>query len=117
MNHSESQLQRIENCFFLPTDILPDAAGQFGFSVARTAIATGILAVSLALLKFPSSPILAIVVIPLWCAAAGTLVDGRRGFFRGIIFSIVFPIYATIVLAFCAGVYFLFSLMHMTISG
>lgn len=117
MNLPETQVHRVANCFLLPTDILPDATGQFGFTLGRTAVATTIFAASLALMRLPASPILAAIVIPMWCAAAGMLVDGKRGFYRGIILSMLYPMYASIILAAVAGVYFLFLLTHMTISG
>ncbi|GAB5402240.1 MAG: hypothetical protein Aurels2KO_04710 [Aureliella sp.] len=110
-------MQRIANCFLLPTDILPSVPGQLGFTLGRTAVATAIFAVSLSLMRFPASPLLAAIVIPLWCATVGTLVDGKRGFYRGIILSMVYPMYAGIILAAAAGVYFLFLLTHMTIAG
>lgn len=117
VNPSQAQMQRIANCFLLPTDILPGAAGRFGFTLGRTAVATTIFAASLALMTFEASLLLAVAVIPMWCAAVGMLIDGKRGFYRGIILSMLYPMYASVILAAIAGVYFLFLLTHMTVAG
>lgn len=117
MKFHNAQMLRLANCFLLPTDILPGAAGQAGFSVTRIAAATSMLAVSLAAMRLTSSMLVASIVIPIWCAAIGTLVDGRRGFSRGVILSVVYPIYASIVATVCLGVFWLYALLHQMISA
>jgi len=105
----------LTDCILLPTNFLTDYPGQVGLSVQRTAAGTCLLAISLALLGLTPSPLMAGLVIPLWAGTAGVIVDGQRGLFRGILYAIVYPIYAGVVVSVCFGVYWLYANLHQEI--
>ncbi len=58
---------------FQPGDFLPDLDGRLGFSLGRTLAATGLLAMSLGIMRMIPTVAAGALVIPLWFAAVGAL--------------------------------------------
>lgn len=115
----QSRATNFQNWFtarlLLPTDFLADYPGNSGFTVLRIIVATSLFAVSLAMMRLTSSELLAGLVVPIWAGSLGTIFDGRRGFLRGVIYSVVFPMYAGIVVGICGLVYWVFVNLHQEI--
>ena len=59
----------------------------------------------------------AAIVIPTWCSAAGCLLGGYRGATRGLILSILYPIYFAVIIAGAALVFWIYALLHRVIAG
>ena len=102
---------------FTPGRILPDMPGKYGLNLRRMFAATTMLAVSLGLMRLIPNMGIAALVIPLWCASAGILVDGRRGALRGIILAVVYPIYCAMVLAVAFAAFWIYAIVHRLIAG
>lgn len=102
---------------FNPDRILPKMPGRHGFSVTRTLLATAGFALSLGLMKMVHEAGIAAAVIPLWCMSIGILVDGFRGAMRGIIISVVYPVYCAIWLSIAFFVFWMYVVIHSLIAG
>lgn len=102
---------------FFPKHILPTMRGQIGFSVGRTLVATTLFAVTLGLMRVVPSMVVGAIAIPMWCAAVGVLVDGQRGAMRGVVLSVVYPIYCSILLAIAFLVFWVYALLHTAIAS
>ncbi len=102
---------------FQPSDFLPDLDGRLGFSLGRTLAATGLLAVSLGIMRMIPTVAAGALVIPLWFAAVGALVDGTRGASRGAILAFVYPIYLTLVAAALGLLFWIYAVLHSAMLG
>lgn len=102
---------------FTPSDILPSMPGRSGISIQRILAATTLLAASLALMRIIPNLAAAAVVLPLWCACVGSLIDGFRGATRGIILAVVYPIYCSILIAIGVLVFWFYAVLHKIIAG
>lgn len=91
--------------------------GRYGLSVGRSLIATALFASTLALMKAVPNAAIAGIVIPIWLAAAGCLVDGYRGATRGIIVAVVYPLYLSIVIAIMCLIFWVYVMLHQSVSG
>ena len=102
---------------FKPDDFFPDMPGLYGLSVARSLAATTLIALSLALMKLIPSIMVGVIVIPLWCASVGAMLDGYRGAARGFITAIVYPIYFALIIALASLIFWIYALLHRAIAG
>ncbi|MFK7735057.1 MAG: hypothetical protein AB8B50_03450 [Pirellulaceae bacterium] len=102
---------------FAPGDFLPDYPGEMGFSVKRMMAATTLFAVTLVIMRVLANVGAAAIVLPLWCAAVGCMLDGFRGAARGFIIAIVYPIYFAINLAIGVLVFWGYALIHRALVG
>ena len=102
---------------FSPNDILPAMPGRSGISIQRIFAATSLFAASLGLMKLVPNLAAAAVVLPLWCASVGSLIDGFRGATRGIILAVVYPIYCSILIAIGVLVFWFYAVLHKLIAG
>lgn len=100
-----------------PDQVLPGMPGNYGITLIRVFCATTVFAFSLGLMRAVPNMGMAAAVIPLWCMALGSLVDGYRGALRGIILSVVYPIYCAIWLAVTFGIFWAYVLVHTLIAG
>ena len=102
---------------FSPSDILPSMPGRSGISIQRILAATSLFAASLGLMKLVPNLAAAAVVLPLWCASLGSLIDGFRGATRGIILAVVYPIYCSILVAIGVLIFWFYAVLHKLIAG
>lgn len=102
---------------FRPHNVLPNMHGRIGFSVSRTLVTTALLAGTLAIMRAVPSTSAAALVIPLWCAAAGMLCDGKRGALRFTILAVVYPVYTAALFLVGYGIFWLYMIIHTGISG
>jgi len=100
-----------------PDQVLPAMPGKYGITLFRVFCSTTIFAFSLGIMRAVPNMGMVAFVIPLWCMALGSLVDGYRGALRGIILSVVYPIYCAIWLAVIFGIFWAYVLVHTLIAG
>jgi hypothetical protein len=91
--------------------------GEYGITIVRVLCATTAFAISLGLMRLVPNMGMAGIVIPLWCMSLGSLVDGYRGALRGIILSVVYPIYCAIWMAVTFGIFWGYVLLHRLLAG
>ena len=70
-----------------------------GLTTLRMLASTAIIACTLGLMRLIPSLGAAALIIPMWAAAIGCLLGGYHGATRGLIISIVYPIYFSILIA------------------
>ncbi|MEM8734108.1 MAG: hypothetical protein AAGG44_07795 [Planctomycetota bacterium] len=117
MNRESGPFYQGRFWIFRPEDFLPDLSGTYGITLKRIFASTSLVAITFGLMRAIPSVAAAAIVLPLWCAAAGCLIDGYRGAARGFIMAIVYPVYLAVIVAIAILIFWCYALIHRGVAG